>query len=144
AEEPFEDGGFEISRIHIETDLLRGFNATARNLKVLCLTGNFASVSGAVASKDGHVRLHSSAYVYEQTREMWDRLLLSTTAVQVTQSHIEASTLASMLEAQPDVSSHPENGARETQDEMLQVIEQVIRPLGEGASQWTAEDFEQA
>ena len=39
------------------TDLLRGFKPTARNVKRLCATGTFATVSGAIVSADGHVRL---------------------------------------------------------------------------------------
>jgi hypothetical protein len=143
AERCFEDQGFWISRVHIRTDLLRKFERTKEAERKLAAAGAVATIAGVVVDKDDPTLLQvaSSMCVHDETEEAFRRLLLGVAGVQVVEAHIMAPIYAQLCDAEVAVSAHPQSGQREEADDLLNVIEAVIAPVGKEPSRWTGDEF---
>lgn len=140
AEEAYDDKGVVISRVHASTDLVRIVEPTEKILRVLSATANFATMSGFTI-EDGAVQSRASVWVHEGTLEMWKHIFAVAAAVQNASAQIEAKALAVALGCQPALSAHPDSGIRDDLDDMLNVIEAVIAPMGRGTSKFIGPDF---
>ena len=137
SEPGLDDDGFEIFRLHARTDLLRDFDATEENLTKLNAFAGFATTSGyLVDARAGTVQLAASMYVHEETEDWVRRSFQLVTAIQAADAQIKAPVLAELTDAAVAASAHPESGARPVLDDMLNVLEHVVVPLGSGPSAW--------
>ena len=143
SEPPVEDFGHEISRVHVQTDLLTGFTPDERSLRALSLTSAYSTMSGYLLG-EGVIRSATSVFVHRGTLVMWKHLLTIAALVQVTAAHIDIVSLLSLTGARPAMSGHPQSGERETHDDMLNVIKRVFAPMGAGPSWFIGEEFRAA
>jgi hypothetical protein len=142
SEPGFDDDGFEIFRLHARTDLLRDFDPTEENLAKLNAFGGFATTSGyLVDARAGTVQLAASMYVHEETEDWVRRSFQLVTAIQAADAQIKAPVLAELTGAAVAASAHPESGARPILDDMLNVLEHVVAPLGRGPSAWQGDQM---
>jgi hypothetical protein len=138
-----EDDGFEIFRLHAQTDLLRGFEASDDNLRKLNAFACFATTSGYLVDPEaGTVRLAASMNVHEETEDWVRPTFQLVTAVQAADAPIKASVLAEATGAAVAASAHPDSGPRPDCDDMLNVLEQVVAPAGLQPSAWEREELE--
>ncbi len=115
AEPPRRSEGFEVCRVHAETDLVRNV-----------------------------LTLRCGVYVHPQNLSWLSRLCLAAVGLQAADAHIKAPALARLLGGEPDTSPHPRRGWRRHADAMLGVIEQVFAPEGRRPSPFTEADFRAA
>jgi hypothetical protein len=99
AEEPFEDGGILLSRVHARTDLLRGFPDSAKHRTLLALTSHFSTLSGPLL-QDGLLQSAASVYAHKQNLAQWQSVFSDAAFIQVATAYIEAEMLASMFDAE--------------------------------------------
>lgn len=143
AEPAFEDFGVELSRVHVQTDVLQGVRGEPEELERLGATTGFATMSGPLLG-EGVVRSAASVFVHEGTLEMWKHLLTVAALLQVTEAHISVETMAELVGGAPAESAHPASGPRLIPDDMLNVIRDGFAPLGERPSMFIGGDFESA
>ena len=77
----------------------------------------------------------ASMWVHEQTREWVARTLSVVAALQVSQAHDLADTVALMTTGEPDESAHPSSGPRPGPDDMLG-LSVMARAVGQQPSAW--------
>src|SRR5437867_1346133 len=137
--------GFDITKVSAETSLLRNVPAGLRTATWL-MAGNYhASMSALIWNPDdGHLRLHCSAYVHKETLATVKNLFSCAVALQAADAHIKVDGLAQLVGGEPDASSHPMSGPRSAMDDMVNVIERLFAPLGQGPAPFTPRDFEAA
>src|SRR5262249_42475373 len=63
-------------------------------------------------------------------------------AMQATDAQIKAAMLAELTGSEMDASSHPASGPRPDFDDMLNVLEHIVVPLGAHRSSWEGEELE--
>lgn len=143
AEPAFDDLGVELSRVHVQTDVLQGVRGDPSQFERLGATTGFATMNGLLLG-EGVVRLAASIFVHEGTLEMWKHLLTVAALLQVIEAHMSAGAMAELVGAAPAVSEHPISGLRVIQDDMLNVIRDAFAPLGERPSMFVGGDFESA
>ena len=132
-EEPVLDLGVELSRVHIETDLLQ---LTPGADGILDLAGermaHLACFSAPIhAPRDGSLKLHATVWVHEQNFETAVLLAKTTAALQVAEAYGTAEKLAKVLGCDVAISSHPKSGVREEEDAILGLLAQAFRPHAE-------------
>jgi hypothetical protein len=142
AEPGWDDNGFEIFRLHAQTDLLRDFEPGDENLAKLSLFARFATTSGyLVDPEDGSVRLAASMYVHEQTEDWVKATFQWVVAMQAADAQIKAATLADATDSTVAVTAHPVSGVRTSYDDMLNVLE-LVESRGREPSVWEGEEME--
>lgn len=139
----FDDDGFEIFRLHAQTDLLRGFDTTAESLAKLNVLAGFATTSGYLVDEDaGTVRLAASMYAHAETEDWVRRTFQFVVAMQAAEAQITAGVLADVVGATVAATSHPASGPRPEPDDMLDVLRDIVAPRGELPSAWEGEEME--
>jgi hypothetical protein len=88
--------------------------------------------------------LRCSTFVHSQNVEWLEDLFAWAVAIQAAEAHFLAESLAIRLSADIDTSVHPKNGARETPDEMLGLIQFLTNPCAKETRAFTKEDFKTA
>lgn len=143
AEEPFEDLDVEICRVHARTHVLMNVPDTEKTRALIAATSSFSTMSGPLLLED---KLYSAAsvVVHDGTLEMWNHIFTIASLVQVASAQIEADLMAKMTESSVARTPHPDSGFREELDDMLNIISDVIAPLGQETSKFVGEDFETA
>jgi hypothetical protein len=143
SEPGFDDDGFEIFRLHAQTELLRDFDAMEESLGKLNALSALATTSGFLVDEDeGTVRLVASMYAHEETEGWAGRLFKLVAAMQAADAQIKAALLAEVTGATVAATPHPLSGPRPDLDDMLNVLEQVVVPHGQGMPPWRGEDME--
>lgn len=144
AEPTYEDDGVILSRVHVQTDLLRG--VPEAGVPALAPHMRAAALSGFVRDDEepGVLRLASSFYVHDQVEESLGRLIGLTAAHQATTAYRLAADLARATGGEPLVSGPPGRGLRTSTDDMVRVVENQIAPAGAGPSAFAGPEFEQA
>lgn len=143
AEPAFDDDGFEIFRLHARTDLLRDFNATTENLAKVNAFAALATTSGyLVDGEAGTVQYAASMYAHAETRDWVGKTFQLIVAMQAADAQIKASVLAELTGSSVAATPHPASGPRPDYDDMLNVLEAVVAPLGQLASAWYGEEME--
>ena len=137
-----EDSG-PLDLVRISTDVLDGVDLTEEGLRRLnALALPFASLAALV--HDGEkktLRLVSSAWIHEGNRGWIQPILSIAATLQLHEAEGHASGLARFLDGAAHHSGHPESGEREEPDEIAEVVERLIRPLGGGPSFWEDDEF---
>lgn len=144
AEEPVEDNGVEICRVHCQTDYLAGFDGGAEARAAIALLGACSTVSGPVIG-EGRVRLCSSIWVHDQTLALWEGFFAGVALVQVAAAHTTAEGFAGLVAGtSPAASEHPMSGRREVEDDMVGFNHYVAVPAGAQPSRFIGDEFESA
>ena len=144
AEPPYEDGDVTLSRVHVQTDLLRGMPDAG--VPALAPYMRAAALSGFVrdAADPGVLRLATCFSVHEQVEETLGRLIGLAAALQAATAYRLAADLARATGGEPAVSGPPGRVPRTRPDDMVRVIENQIAPAGAGPSAFAGPEFGQA
>lgn len=146
AEPVIREAGTDVVRVHARTHLVRGFTPTPSHWQVVGALAAGTSMSAVVVDETeaDRLRLHASMYAHREGLEWSRRNFAFAAAFQVSQAHTLAGSLPRVVEARPDASAHPEVGERAEHDEMLGLLEGIVRPRGREASPWSEEDADAA
>jgi hypothetical protein len=138
--------GFILSRVNARTDLLADFAGSAEQLCKLGLLTLHATLSGPVRPRGDPslIQWAASVYVHADTLSWLQKVMAWTVAIQAAEAHIMATELADLLGGRPARSPHPRSGLRRFEDDMLDVIDHVVAPAGEGRSRYAGRDMEDA
>jgi len=143
AEPGFDDDGFEIFRLHARTDLLRDFDPADQNLAKLNGFAALATTSGYLVDPEARtVEYAASMYAHADTAEWVRKTFQLVVAMQAADAQIKASVLAEVTGASVAATPHPTSGPRRDYDDMLNVLEAVVAPLGQRPSAWHGEEME--
>ncbi len=143
SESGFHDDGFEVFRLHAQTDLLRDFDPTTENLERLNAVAALATTSAYLVDEEaGTVRLAASMYVHEETAFCFRRAFQLVTAMQAADAQIRAEVLATATGATVAATLHPASGPRTTQDDMLDLFRDVVTPYGARPCRWVGDEME--
>ncbi len=83
ADEPFDDDGFTLCRIHIRSDVVADFQDSDRRLGILGMMMATATMSGFVRSRQDPslLRLESTVNVHKGTAQWFGRVIALTAAL---------------------------------------------------------------
>ena len=141
--EPLADyHGTSVSRVHIETDLLRHVAHRAAALDAILPLNRAASFSHLALGRDGSLKMHASITVTADNLNLTGPLAVHTLSLQAADAHIKAAPLAEFLGAPIATSAHPQKGPRETPDDLLDAVA-YYADKGTGASPYASLDFRQ-
>lgn len=148
-----EEGAAEdlegVWRVWVETDVARGVDV--RNPLVRTLLSGAAMTSPTYACvvtpsevvekyalpDDGNLKFHSSVYVSPETKEWLPRFFAQLAILQpIDAERLGSPELTGMLEAKPNLSGPRFECGDHTFDDILNVGEHVLRPMGQGPSRW--------
>ena len=90
---------------------------------------------------DRRLALHCAADFHAGNASWLSGVFSTAAAIQTATANSKANGTAPMLGAKPDESNHPSSGPRDTQDDMLDVVDLIFAPLGRGPSSFVKEDF---
>jgi hypothetical protein len=141
-----DDHGALVFRVSAATDFLRGVDAKRPStLAYLDMLSRFASGYAYVLDDaECTVRLVTVAYLHSGNARWLTGLLAGLAILQPIDAQIRAAGVANAAGAHPDRSAHPLRGQRQEPDDILHLIEDPIRPLGEGSSRWAgSREFEE-
>lgn len=130
AEECVEDDGILLSRVHVRTDLVTGYEETSAQHSVLSELLSRPSMFGLTLDPDnpGRILLAGSVYVHEHVLPWAVQLIMTSAVSQACEAPIlatiESLGLAGLRSAK---SHHPESGERITPDEVLQAFIDLAR-----------------
>jgi hypothetical protein len=120
ADPPREDNGQPITRIHIETDVLREVSDTPQLLTELGLVNRRATLSALVLdTRTSRLGYHSIVYAWPDGVTVSQPLAFSAATLQLGEAFMWAEAFAEALGAKVDQSAHPESGLRTEPDEMV-------------------------
>ena len=132
--------------IGVQTDFLRKLAPTDKTLTAInsiLMTG--ASMAGPVYDeKEQTLKLCSLVRVHEDIRPWMSALLSMACALQISEIRMMGHQLAADLGAELAESGHPQNGMRDTPDELADVVGPFVVPLGRQPCKWAHEEFEEA
>lgn len=132
AEEPFQDLGMTVVRVHARTDLLRSFECTEMDKIALCLLMSQGTLSGFVrdAEDPSRLQLASSVYVNESTANWMGELFTWAVITQNIEALLLRARSDKFFAGIPDDSVHPTSGKRDALDEMTSMIQTIVAPEG--------------
>jgi hypothetical protein len=141
ADPPIQRNGHLLTRVHVRTDLVQGFDGTEKQLQVLGLLTRYATLSGWVRHPEDPSRLQFAAAVsvHEDAWEFLTDLLSLAGAIQVAEAHILIPMFEMVDGWTVARSAHPTSGSRHEPDDMLQVVEGL--PLREAPSHWAGSEM---
>ncbi len=104
----------------------------------------FASMAGPVYDEtSGVLSLCSLVRVYSQIAEWMNPLISVASVLQIGEARILGPSLAKVLNAEEALSGPPGREMRHEPDEMAEIIDNLIAPLGATPSRWGPEEFEE-
>jgi len=131
AEKPIKDNGFLVTKVNAETELLKYPTRSTETEALLAIEMIKASLSGLIIDPEtDKITLRCSAYIHEENQSWLGRIFPLAAIMQVIEAENKGDILAMLLELQPDKSNHPDSGFRNEMDEMLNVVDQAIIPVG--------------
>lgn len=142
SEPGFEDDGFELFRLHAQTDILRNFKASPSNLAAINAFARLATTSGyLIDAEAGTVRLAAGMFAHQQTEDWVHPIFKAVVAMQAADAQIKAAALAEATGANVAATAHPQTGPRPTYDDMLNVLE-LFADAGTNAPPWCGPELE--
>ncbi len=131
--------GFRVYRVSIQTDCLRDMEITDAVIGGVGLIARDAAVAAPVLDPEsGKLFAFTSLYVHEEIFE-WAvlKILYPFAVIQLIEAERMAAAGPEVFKTgTPDYSAHPTSGPRPEPDELLGVIDNLIRPLGRLAPRW--------
>ena len=127
ADEPFEEDGLHISKVHAEMEFLRYPERSAFADDTLALGMGVASMSGPIMSDETKtLSLYCNALVHEENSFWLVRLFEFAMMLQHYDVEFKADQLAHELNWTSARSSHPTSGPRPEMDDILNIVDGVI------------------
>ena len=141
ADRPVNIDDHLLTRVHVRTDLVQGFDGTAKQLQVVGLLARYATASGCVRHAEDASRLQLAAAVsiHEAGFHFLTSFLSLAAAIQVAEAHISIPIIKAVDGWSIAQSAHPENGHCRNPDDMLHVMEGL--PLRQEASRWAGDEM---
>jgi hypothetical protein len=126
AERPRVSFGERVTLLRAETRFVRNVPSTAKTEQFLAMGNAFANLSALVHDRDrACITAHCAAYFHPQN--LWMGTIFGSAALlQASAAESNAAKLAELLDAEPDVSPHPDAGERPEEDEILNADELFI------------------
>jgi hypothetical protein len=132
AEPPFEEDGLHISKVHSQIEFAEYTEISDSDQDTLALGMMLATMSGPVINLENQtISLHCSGCVHEENLFWLAPLLELAILLQNYDAVSKAKKIAEILGWAPALSLHPTSGFREEIDDMLNVIERVVIPMGQ-------------
>ena len=133
--------GTEPKRLHIETDVLRNVAIDEKNMGLVAYGNRFAMFNALILrSDDRSLRLHASILLSERNGADANRLAVRTAALQAADADAKCPFLAEAFGADPDFTSHPTRGCRESGHGPLHFLD-ALRAENEKAGSLSEMDF---
>jgi hypothetical protein len=138
------DAGETAYLISVQTDFLRNLAPTDKTLTAInSILMPYASMAGPVYDeKERTLKLCSLVRVHEDIRPWMSRLLSLACVLQIDEIRRMGHQLAADLGAELAESGHPQNGMRDTPDELADIVDPLIVFSGRQPCKWTHEEFE--
>jgi len=137
----YDDDGFTIYHLCAETDIVRNLSPNSNIDDMLAALNAHASLGSLIYLPDEHrIVVHSSMYAHEETASWVSQLLANSAILHPELASELAPSIVAMLGGEPDESAHPDNGFRDEPDDMLNVLNQLYVPHGQGESAWCNSD----
>jgi hypothetical protein len=142
-EGPDGNAGYLIS---MRTDFLRSLDLNERALTVInSFLMPFASMAGPVYDPETRsLGLCSLVSVHGGIKAWMNPLISVAATMQIGEARIMAELVSEVLDAEPAISGHPENGERPEPDELAEVITALVAPRGKQPCQWPVAEFTSA
>lgn len=138
--------GEVFQRLHAQSDVFDGFDGSDGQVQLLNLLNTMATLGAFVPKNDGSGRvcLCTSMLLYADNESFVWLVFATAAAMQAAEAVITCSWLDDnfrngLVDA---VTHHPKSGERHLPDQMLEFIDQSIRPQGEGTSRYAGEAME--
>lgn len=144
AEPCFEHDGNGLSRVHVRTDLFRGFDDSDIATRFLAMLGIQMTMSRPIRSEEDPsvVQLASSFLVHEQNEGWLNQLMSWVASIQVTEALTASEHVGDMPFWESAITQHPTSGIREELDGITQIVAQLVVPRGQEDSKWAGEQME--
>jgi hypothetical protein len=145
--DPLEEfQGQRLSRVHARTDVFAGFGESEQELLRVGALAGMSTLSSWVRDPQDPARIQLAAAVsaHASGEGFLSGLMALAAAIQVAEAHILAPALERVPGWRSAASSHPAGGPRSQLDDMLNVIEGFVAPLGREDSRWAGADMEKA
>jgi hypothetical protein len=132
----------EPKRLHIETDVLRDVAIDEKNMGLVAYGNRFAMFNTLILrSDDRSLRLHASILLSsERNSADANCLAVRTAARQAVDADAKCRFLAEAFGADPDITSHPNRGPRESGHVVLRFLD-ALRAENEKAGSLSKLDF---
>ncbi|RMF72250.1 MAG: hypothetical protein D6738_11700, partial [Acidobacteria bacterium] len=134
AEPAVQDHGTTVCRVRAETTVLEGVRPDARTAQVLGAVASGVVLSAVDLAADDRLVLASELWVHPDGADWCARTFAFAAAMQAAQAETMADRAAALLGGRVAVSEHPASGRRDAPDEMLHILEGLVRPRGAGPS----------
>lgn len=134
--------GTNVARVHVRQDVLRDVAPVARHASLLGALSTGLALAAPLVDGDepARLRLGMALDVFPGGAEWLIPHAAFAAALAASQAHAMAERLAEVMQATIDRTSHPRSGARARGDEMLFLLEHLVRPRGEEPSPWSLAD----
>ena len=144
AGEPFESEGLTLTPITVSTPLVSQV-ADTPDVHTMLATLNAQVIQSALVYDDADhtIRLTSTVYIHEQSYNTLMYLLKHIAVLQICRADSLSTFLRASLAATdgqenlaPFAMSHPSSGSRPEPDDMLNIADQMYRPIGQKPSRF--------
>ena len=131
ADPPFEEDGLHISKVHGEIEFMRYHEYSELNLKILAQSMTLASMGGpTIEGENNKISMYCNAFVHEEN-QFWLVPLFELALILQNYTVVSrVDSIADVLSWTPARSSHPNSGERHEMDDMLNLIERAVIPMG--------------
>ena len=136
-----ETDGTVLERVVVSTEIGTLANADVANHELIATFTQVATLSGMVCENQ-NLRLHAHAWVEKSNQPLYEMVLGLVAGLQIHEAAFIAAALEKAGLCQPSVTPHPKSGLRDEPDEIANVVETLIAPMGQQETPWPAEMFE--
>lgn len=140
AEEPMEDEGSMVSRVHAETLLVSGIPWSPRTDTLCALNPAGAGMGGLVRTADDSVSLKTTVFVHEQNLAWVGQIFNMALAVQVLQCCVTSHTLAQQVGGTPGGPPVP-GPIPESAKAWMEEVGRRVPVSHNGERPWNSEEF---
>ena len=138
----YDSLGYQVFRIHVESDILRGVPGSEGMLARLSALNTMAALSAYQWNPTSQrVSLACSVIAHAETAPWLTHLLVSTAGLQAAEASIAADHLPELLGGEVDATEHPVSGPRHDPDDWLNVIRDTFAPAGQQSSPWHGQEI---
>ena len=143
-DDPVEDGGLEVTRVHAETVLLDGVRVDAGIRQEANELNRYASLSRLlVDDEEEDICLYCSAYFHEQNLPWMREFFVHVAALQALQAQrFVEGKLPKKWGGEPAVRPGPSGIVRFAPEPALAAVQQACTGADDQPSPWTEEEFE--
>ncbi len=131
-----------IHRVFAVSDLVRNVRKDQSHVDHILGPLNALAIGSAMVfdPKEKVIRLWTAVTVHAEIVAWMTRLFSSLAVIQAIEAEARAEIIAEMVEGDLDCSAHPSSGERPEADEMMTVLDNVFRPMGQRPSPWNGSE----